>query len=185
MELLLEEEEAMVVEEVDQEEEVVVLHQPVDLMVLQEEEMGVEEEVHHLPVDHTVHQEVDLEDLVVVLNLTMVVVHLQLVVIMVHHLVVQEGVEVDSEVEPPLLVDHMEHREEAILLVTEVEEVEEDVNQEEERQHLLTGNLSEISPDGLHLLIEFEPLRIENSRNILSLEMCSVMLQLLVKTVLV
>merc|ERR1712131_548920 len=129
-----------------------------------------------------VHQEVDLEDLVVVLNLTMVVVHLQLVVIMVRHLVVLEGVEVDSEAEPPLLVDHMEHREEAILLVTEVEE---DVNQEEERQHLLTGNLSEISPDGLHLLIEFEPLRIENSRNILSFEMCSVMLQLLVKTVLV
>jgi len=160
----------------------VVLHQPVDLMVLQEEEMVVEEEVHHLPVDHTVHQEVDLEDLVVVLNLTMVVVHLQLVVIMVRHLVVLEGV----EVEPPLLVDHMEHREEAILLVTEEEEVEEDVNQEEERQHLLTGNLSEISPDGLHLLIEFEPLiRIKNSRNILSFEMCSVMLQLLVKTVLV
>merc|ERR1712198_307121 len=124
-----------------------VLHQPVDLMVLQEEEMVVEEEVHHLPVDHTVHQEEDLEDLVVVLNVTMV-----------GHLVVLEGVEVDSEVEPPLLVDHMVYREEAILLVTEEEEVEEGVNQEEERQHLLTGNLSEINPDGLHLLTEFDPL---------------------------
>jgi len=162
MVLQLEEEEEVVVVEVDQVEEVLVLLQLVDLMVPQEEEMMVDVEVPHLQVDHMEHQEVDLEDLEeVALNLTMVVVLHQLAAIMELHLVELEDV-VDLEVEPPLLVDPMEHQEEVTLLVMVVEEEEEDVSQEGESQSLLTGKLSEINLDGLHLLIEFElkPLKI-------------------------
>ena len=118
--------------------------------------MVVDVEVPHLQVDHMEHQEVDLEDLEeVALNLTMVVVLYQLAAIMVLHLVELEDV-VDLEVEPPLLVDHMEHQEEVTLLVMVVEEEEEDVSQEGGSHHLLTGKLSEINLDGLHSLIEFE-----------------------------